>query len=85
MTQDYLQVITYYLYSGQTYIMAKINKKHKSILRDIRSQSNSKETLYLREKRYGHNCSTAVYFKEGLEVAKVFRTDGEIGHISYSN
>lgn len=54
----------------------------KSLYKDIRKRSNSKETKTLRENRYGHNLVTLKYYKDGEKIARVLKTDGEIAQIA---
>lgn len=57
-------------------------KKIKESLKKIRSSCDPKNTKYYHRKEYGHNFTEAHYFtSDGLEFAKVLRTDGEIDFI----
>lgn len=67
-----------YTILSKNFSMSEREQKIKEAIKRIRSLSNPKETERSWEKRYGHGMSTCKYFKGGLEVAKVYRTDNEI-------
>jgi hypothetical protein len=53
----------------------------KMLLKEIRSKSNSSETKIYRENKYGHNFATIHYYKNNVDIARIFKTDGVIDEI----
>lgn len=54
----------------------------KSILSKIKKLSDSDNTEYFHEKRFGHNFSQVTYYdKNNHEIAKVFKTNKKIDFI----
>ena len=51
------------------------------LLKEVRKNSNSSETERIRVSRYGHVFTTIRYYKEGVPIARIFKTDGVVVQI----
>lgn len=52
------------------------------LLEEIRSKSNPRETKTVTESRYGHKLATIHYYKDNIDIARIFKTDGVIDEVN---